>query len=306
MRRRVARCPCSRCPCSSSSARSVAEVVDLAVEDGDDAAVLVRDRLVAGREVDHAQAAVPERAASPLRDDAVVGPAMADRVARGADDGRPRQGPARPGSGVHRSRTRRHTVPPGPESTSRARASPPPRTMGRSWIQNPPSRRRAPAPRARSGPAWTSAPRASTSSRAARSSGSCAARPSVAVLVAVESSSASPSASTWRSSSAPSCTATPSTGRCSGERGRASGCRFSPGCTSRSSPGRFYARASAVPEPGGSFLAGSCRALIILSVGLGTGYDFTTTGLGISTAVVTCSIAIGILRAAYSSLRSSS
>jgi exopolysaccharide biosynthesis polyprenyl glycosylphosphotransferase len=41
-------------------------------------------------------------------------------------------------------------------------------------------------------------------------------------------------------------------------------------------------------------------ALIILSVGLGTGYDFTTTGL-IPTAVVTCSLAIGLLRAAYSS-----
>ena len=41
-------------------------------------------------------------------------------------------------------------------------------------------------------------------------------------------------------------------------------------------------------------------ALIILSVGLGTGYDFTTTGL-IPTAVVTSSLAIGLLRAAYSS-----
>ena len=41
-------------------------------------------------------------------------------------------------------------------------------------------------------------------------------------------------------------------------------------------------------------------ALIILSVGFGTGYDFTTTGL-IPTAVVTCSLAIGLLRAAYSS-----
>jgi len=41
-------------------------------------------------------------------------------------------------------------------------------------------------------------------------------------------------------------------------------------------------------------------ALIILSFGLGTGYDFTTTGL-IPTAVVTCSLAIALLRAAYSS-----
>src|SRR6185436_9382055 len=41
-------------------------------------------------------------------------------------------------------------------------------------------------------------------------------------------------------------------------------------------------------------------ALIILSIGIGTSYDFTTTGL-IPTAVVTCSLAIGLLRAAYSS-----
>ena len=41
-------------------------------------------------------------------------------------------------------------------------------------------------------------------------------------------------------------------------------------------------------------------ALIILSFGLGTGYDFSTTGL-IPTAVVTCSLAIGVLRAAYAS-----
>lgn len=41
-------------------------------------------------------------------------------------------------------------------------------------------------------------------------------------------------------------------------------------------------------------------ALIVLSFGLGTGYDFTTTGL-IPTAVVVCSLTIGLLRAAYSS-----
>ena len=41
-------------------------------------------------------------------------------------------------------------------------------------------------------------------------------------------------------------------------------------------------------------------ALIVLSFGLGTGYDFTTTGL-IPTAVVTSSLTIGLLRAAYSS-----
>ena len=41
-------------------------------------------------------------------------------------------------------------------------------------------------------------------------------------------------------------------------------------------------------------------ALIILAVGIGTDYEFTTTGL-IPTTVVTSSIAIGLLRAAYSS-----
>ncbi|RDI74291.1 exopolysaccharide biosynthesis polyprenyl glycosylphosphotransferase [Gaiella occulta] len=42
-------------------------------------------------------------------------------------------------------------------------------------------------------------------------------------------------------------------------------------------------------------------ALIVLAFGLGTSYDFTTTGL-IPTAVVTCAIMIGLLRAAYESL----
>ncbi len=42
-------------------------------------------------------------------------------------------------------------------------------------------------------------------------------------------------------------------------------------------------------------------ALIVLSFGIGTGYDFTTTGL-IPTAVVTCALSIGLLRAAYDSL----
>ena len=42
----------------------LAEVVDLAVEDGDDVAGLVRDGLLAGLEVDHAQAAVAEHAAA--------------------------------------------------------------------------------------------------------------------------------------------------------------------------------------------------------------------------------------------------
>ena len=42
-------------------------------------------------------------------------------------------------------------------------------------------------------------------------------------------------------------------------------------------------------------------ALIVLAFGVGTGYDFTTTGL-IPTAVVTCSLSIGLMRAAYGSL----
>jgi exopolysaccharide biosynthesis polyprenyl glycosylphosphotransferase len=42
-------------------------------------------------------------------------------------------------------------------------------------------------------------------------------------------------------------------------------------------------------------------ALIVLAFGLGTDYDFTTTGL-IPTAVVTSTVAIGLLRAAYDSI----
>jgi len=42
-------------------------------------------------------------------------------------------------------------------------------------------------------------------------------------------------------------------------------------------------------------------ALIVLAFGFGTEYDFTTTGL-IPTAVVTCALAIGLLRAAYDSV----
>ena len=42
-------------------------------------------------------------------------------------------------------------------------------------------------------------------------------------------------------------------------------------------------------------------ALIVLAFGLGTDYDFTTTGL-IPTATATCALTIGLLRAAYDSL----
>ena len=60
------------------------EVVQLAVEDGHDAAVLVGNRLVARREVDHAEPAVPEGAPPPLADGAVVGAAMTNRIGGGA------------------------------------------------------------------------------------------------------------------------------------------------------------------------------------------------------------------------------
>ena len=42
-------------------------------------------------------------------------------------------------------------------------------------------------------------------------------------------------------------------------------------------------------------------ALIVLAFGLGTDYDFSTTGL-IPTAVLTCALCIGLLRAAYDSI----
>ena len=42
-------------------------------------------------------------------------------------------------------------------------------------------------------------------------------------------------------------------------------------------------------------------ALIVLAFGIGTDYDFSTTGL-IPTAVVTSALAIGALRAAYGSI----
>jgi exopolysaccharide biosynthesis polyprenyl glycosylphosphotransferase len=67
----------------------------------------------------------------------------------------------------------------------------------------------------------------------------------------------------------------------------------------------FQAGLYAVRErrPGPGRIVGSLIvvALIVLAFGLGTDYDFTTTGL-IPTAVVTCSIAIGLLRAAYGSI----
>ena len=59
----VSLCVAKRWPRASSSRAQLAVVVDLAVEDDHDRAVLVEDRLVAGREVDDAQAldAEPDR-----------------------------------------------------------------------------------------------------------------------------------------------------------------------------------------------------------------------------------------------------
>ena len=93
-----------------------------------------------------------------------------------------------------------------------------------------------------------------------------------------------------------------STGRCSGTPGRASGSRSSPRspCSSSSRRGSTR-RASAVPGRAASSGSLVLVALIVLAFGLGTDYEFTTTGL-IPTAVVTCSLAIGLLRAAYESI----
>src|SRR5262249_34729976 len=64
------------------------EVVELAVRDDAQLPVLVRDRLVAGREVDDAEARVPQPDASMRRDPAAlgVGPAV-EEAARGAQEG---------------------------------------------------------------------------------------------------------------------------------------------------------------------------------------------------------------------------
>ena len=57
----------------------LAEVVDLAVEDGADRAVLVRDRLMAALDVDDREAADPERGARPDPPASLIGAAMDDR-----------------------------------------------------------------------------------------------------------------------------------------------------------------------------------------------------------------------------------
>ena len=75
-------------PFASSSRAQLAEVVDLAVEDGGDVAALALDRLVAGREVDDREAPVAEHAAAEGGDRAVVGAAVDDRVVHRLDRSR--------------------------------------------------------------------------------------------------------------------------------------------------------------------------------------------------------------------------
>ncbi|MEI7759682.1 MAG: sugar transferase [Thermoleophilia bacterium] len=62
----------------------------------------------------------------------------------------------------------------------------------------------------------------------------------------------------------------------------------------------FYARRERRPGAGRIVSSLVLVALIVLAFGIGTNYDFTTSGF-IPTAVVTSSLAIGILRAAYGS-----
>lgn len=64
---------------------------------------------------------------------------------------------------------------------------------------------------------------------------------------------------------------------------------------------RLYAAREYRPGPGRIVSSLVLVALIVLSFGLGTGYTFNTSGL-IPTAVVVCSLTIGLLRAAYGSL----
>ena len=63
----------------------LAVVVELAVEDGDDPARLVRNGLAAGLEIEHAQALAPERAPAVHLGRALVGAAVADRRAHRVD-----------------------------------------------------------------------------------------------------------------------------------------------------------------------------------------------------------------------------
>ena len=63
----------------------------------------------------------------------------------------------------------------------------------------------------------------------------------------------------------------------------------------------LYASRERRPGPGRVVSSLVLVALIVLAFGIGTDYDFTTTGL-IPTAVVTSALAIGLIRAAYGSI----
>ena len=77
-----------RWPSAVSSGMSVAEVVDLAVEDDDDAAVLVVERLLAAREVDDRQPAMTEADAGLEMKAVAVRTAMLVREVHALDDTR--------------------------------------------------------------------------------------------------------------------------------------------------------------------------------------------------------------------------
>ena len=62
----------------------------------------------------------------------------------------------------------------------------------------------------------------------------------------------------------------------------------------------LYAPRERRPGPGRVLGSLVLVALVVLAFGLGTDYDFHTTGL-VPTAVITCALAIGVLRAAYDS-----
>jgi len=68
------------------AAANLVEVVQLAVEDRDDVAGLVRHRLLSGLEVDDTKAAMAEDAAAERGDAAGVGTSMDERLGHAGDD----------------------------------------------------------------------------------------------------------------------------------------------------------------------------------------------------------------------------
>ncbi len=92
--RRIA-CAADLVACCEELTTELVEVVELAVEDGDDLAALVAHRLVACLQVDHREAAVAEHAAPKRLDGAVVGAAVYDRRVHGFDQPRVGRVPAK-------------------------------------------------------------------------------------------------------------------------------------------------------------------------------------------------------------------